>query len=218
MISRYKALIFDMDGTLLDSMGFWRRQSLEFLRARNLPVPDEMVGRELEYTASQSADLFIRTYGLRETVGEIINEGERGMLDKYRFSIGEKAGSLSFLRQAHGRGYRMCVATAAPYENAMVGLDKHGMTPYLDFVMSSSDVGISKREPEFFERVAARLCLPAKDCLVFEDTLSMMKAAKRAGCGVYAISEPIFKREWEEIGEVADRRFDHYDQLLPELS
>lgn len=216
MISKYSALIFDMDGTLIDSMGYWRRQNLEFLRARGLPVPEPMRGHELEYTGRQAAELYIKL-GLPMTVEQIFAECEQAMLVNYQSVTPEKPGALNFLQTAHRKGYRMCVATATPTKNAVLALDRLGMTPYLSFVTSIGDVGVDKREPEFFKRVCQRLALPGESCLVFEDALYAMKAAKRAGCDVYAIEERTAQADRREIEMVSDKVFRSFDQLLGEL-
>lgn len=217
MISRCKALIFDMDGTLIDSMGYWRRENIDFLIANNLPVPAEMRGREHLYNGRQSVELYNKTYHLNLSMDQYMRDRTQEMSSRYASGIPEKPGALNFIRQAHRRGYRMCVATATPTKDAIIALDKIGMTPYMEFVTSAEDVGEHKGDPRFFRAVAKKLGLPTNQCMVFEDALYAIKAAKRSGCHVYAIEEQTAQMDQHQIEMISDLYFHDYDELLGEL-
>lgn len=213
MTLKYDALIFDMDGTLLDSMPYWRMQNLVFLREHNLPVPEQMRGRETEISSRLATQIFVETFHLPMTPEEIFHGHERRMLDNYLTVIREKPGAKAFLERMARLNQRMCVATATPSDIAAQALEKQGMLKYFEFVVSREELGATKNEPVFFERVARRLDASCARLAMFEDALYAIQSACAAGMDLFAIYDDTARADAPRIKQLCRRYFESYDQL-----
>lgn len=214
----FDAAIFDMDGTLLDTMRYWRFTTLEFLLTHGLPVKDEDLVR-MQDTSSRKLlyDIAARegiAIGERQTV---ITELEDYMGRHYQFDSHPKDAHVrDFLQRLKDRGIRMCVATGSRREYARVGLGRAGILDFFEFVTDNYEAGngVTKVEPEYFIQTAARLGVAPERCVVFEDAHYAMAAAKKAGCRVLAIEDRTARMQKEKILEVADWYIKSYAELL----
>ena len=211
------AAIFDMDGTLLDTMRYWRYTTLEFLLAHQMPVRNEDLLR-MHYTSSRKLLFEIAErekieIGTRETV---VAELEGYMNRHYLYDCRLKESAVpDFLRRLHDLKLRLCVATGSPREYARNGLSRVGILDFFEFVTDNYERGdgVTKDNPEYFVHVAERLNTVPERCVVFEDALYAMKAAKAAGCRVVAIEETTAGSP-EPIRQLADRYIHSYKELM----
>lgn len=201
---RIKGAIFDLDGTLLDSMGTWSTLSAEFLRERGKETTDEFLERLRPVSLRDAAQLMIDTYGVTESVDEIVELflSRVGYFFDHVFEL--KRGAAEFVRGLRARGVPCCVATAAERIHTETALNRLGLLDAFDFVLTTTEVGKSKFEPDIFLTAAARLGAAAADCVVFEDSLYAMTTAKKAGFGVAAIHEPEAVGDLDAIHAVCD--------------
>ena len=211
------AAIFDMDGTLLDTMRYWRYTTLEFLLAHQMPVRNEDL---LRMHSTSSRKLLFEIAG-REgidigTFETVVPELEGYMNRHYLHDCHLKDVSVpDFLQCLRDSGIRMCVATGSPRAYARNGLKRVGILDCFEFVTDNYERGdgICKDRPEYFVHVAERLNTVPERCVVFEDALYAMKAAKAAGCQVVAIEEST-AGNLDQILEIADRYIHSYQELM----
>jgi HAD superfamily hydrolase (TIGR01509 family) len=202
--SKLKGAIFDMDGTILDSMGHWRSLNVEFLKKRGLPVPEEIQGQELITHSSAAARLYLEKFDLGMTIEEVIREFEDDMGPLYESVILPKPGAVKCLRALHAAGLKLCVATVTPKGVAEKVLMRHGLLGLFEFVVCATDTGLKKSGAEFFHEIAGRMNLKASDCVVFEDAVYAMRGARAAGCAVVAIEDASASPDLPEILEICD--------------
>ena len=213
----FDAAIFDMDGTLLDTMRYWRYTSLEYLLAHQLPVRPEDLAR-MEWTSSRA---LVKEIAEREgfDMGSwqtMVGELEEFMNRHYLHDAKRRENVPELLEKLRGMGKPMCVATGAPRQYARNGLSRLGILKYFEFVTDCYEFGMDKSQPEYFEEVARRLGTKPEKCVVFEDALYAMKSAKTAGCRVVAIEDSTARLQRDEIRAIADRYILNYSDLLDE--
>ena len=213
----FDAAIFDMDGTLLDTMRYWRYTSLEYLLAHQLPVRPEDLAR-MEWTSSRA---LVKEIAEREgfDMGSwqtMVGELEEFMNRHYLHDAKRRENVPELLEKLRGMGKPMCVATGAPRQYARNGLSRLGILKYFEFVTDCYEFGMDKSQPEYFEEVARRLGTKPERCAVFEDALYAMKSAKTAGCRVVAIEDSTARLQRDEIRAIADRYILNYSELLDE--
>ena len=213
----FDAAIFDMDGTLLDTMRYWRYTSLEYLLAHQLPVRPEDLAR-MEWTSSRA---LVKEIAEREgfDMGSwqtMVGELEEFMNRHYLHDAKRRENVPELLEKLRGMGKPMCIATGAPRQYARNGLSRLGILKYFEFVTDCYEFGMDKSQPEYFEEVARRLGTKPERCVVFEDALYAMKAAKAAGCRVVAIEDSTARLQRDEIRAIADRYILNYSELLDE--
>lgn len=213
----FDAAIFDMDGTLLDTMRYWRYTSLEYLLAHQLPVCPEDLAR-MEWTSSRA---LVKEIAEREDFDmgswqTMVGELEEFMNRHYLHDAKRRENVPELLEKLRGMGKPMCVATGAPRQYARNGLSRLGILKYFEFVTDCYEFGMDKSQPEYFEEVARRLGTKPERCVVFEDALYAMKSAKTAGCRVVAIEDSTARLQRDEIRAIADRYILNYSELLDE--
>ena len=179
-----KYAIFDMDGTLVDSMGFWKHLATEYLQSKGISVISENIQERIKpMTMSESAALFKQEFGL---TGDVEAEMNTMMEEHYRRDIPLKPGVLEYL-QAH-RDIKMCVASATAEHLMEACLRRLGVLPCFEFLLSCESVGAGKNRPAVFLEAARRLGAKPAEIAVYEDALYAVRTAKNAGfyvVGVY---------------------------------
>lgn len=206
-----KAAIFDLDGTLLDSMGVWAQIDVDFLGKRGIPVTDAYVKAVTSMGLREAAEYTIQRYGFAQTPEEIMDEWNRMCREAYAHTIPLKPhakGTLARLRQAE---VKLGVATALSPDLYVPALRRNGIYPWFDALTSAQEVRRGKGFPDIYLLAAQRLGVEPPQCMVFEDILSGILGAKAGGfytCGVYDESSA---HDWEKICAAADRTLTAYD-------
>ena len=187
----FSAYIFDMDGTLVDNMGFHVTIWTEFLASLGAPVDRETFYRRT--VGKVNAEILRDLYRADLSDAEIEDLSRRKeQLYRQRFAplIAQKAvpGLREFLQKAHQDGISMAVATSAGLENTRFILEGLSIATYFSALVTSEDVRRGKPDPEIFLIAAQKLGVPPEACLVFEDSPAGLEAAHRAGMRSVALS------------------------------
>lgn len=208
--------IFDMDGTLVDSMGYWGGLAAEFLRRYGFQTPpDGIMERIAPLTVAESAALFVRELGIPGTPQEAEAEMNAMMAEHYRRDVPLKPGVDLYLAGLAWRGTRMCVAssTAEPLMEAC--LSRLGVRERFEFLLSCDSVGAGKHRPDVYDAAAKRLgAEQAADVAVYEDAIYAARTAKAAGYAVVGVYDAAAADEWEAIRRLADETILDWETAL----
>lgn len=194
-----KAAIFDLDGTLLDSMGVWDQIDAAFLAKRGIAVPDDYMETVTAMQFRDIARYTIDRFGLDDTEDELMDEWDRMAHDAYTSVVRPKAHALDYLRYLKDTGARLAVATTMPAGLRAPALRHAGMLGMFDAIVGVDDVGRGKEHPDIYLEAAARVGVPAHAATVFEDLLAGVRSAVRAGMRVWGVYDASSAQVWPSI-------------------
>ena len=201
---RLKGAIFDLDGTLLDSMGVWDGAGEKYLaRKGRIPAPGL---REIlrPMTMAETAEYFRKEYGVPGSIEDICGEINALIEDGYVNFLPMKEAAGEFLRKLKEHGVRMCVATATDRPLAEGALRRLGVEGFFRGILTCSETGCGKDRPDIFLKALALLGTAMEETVVFEDSLHAIKTAKAAGFKVAAVYDASADGNREEIRACAD--------------
>jgi len=176
-----KAAIFDLDGTVLDSMGAWTELDINFLKAHGKTARSDVHDAVKALTLRQSAQYFQREYGVELTEDKIIDEIKLMIRTAYEKEIGLISGVYEVLNFLHSTGMPMVIATATDCDMAVAALKRLNVLDFFGKVFTCDMVGKSKTEPDVFLAAAEYLGVSPEDTLVFEDSSFAAHTAYKAG-------------------------------------
>lgn len=185
--------IFDLDGTLTDSMPYWKRLGGDYLRGKGIEPDERLLWMVKAMTMTQGAEYFIKTYGLSDPAHVIVAEMEAMMGAHYQNDVPLKPGVAEYLAALCARGAKLCVATATAEPLARACLTRLGVADCFQFISSCESIGVSKDRPDLYLLAAQRLGAAPEDCAVFEDALYAARTAREAGfytVGIFEESSP----------------------------
>ena len=207
-----KYAIFDMDGTLIDSMIFWKNLATEYLSSKGVKqLPEDIPERIKPMTMSESAALFQQEFGL---AGDPEAEMNAMMDAHYRSDIPLKPGVQKYLQTLRSRGVRMCVASATAEHLMEACLKRLGIRDFFEFLLSCETVGAGKRSPLVYQESAKRLNALPTEIAVFEDALYALQTAKDAGYYVVGVYDDSSAKNWQTIEKLADEIVLNWEEFV----
>jgi len=205
-----KGAIFDLDGTLLDSMGIWADIDKRFLAKRGIAMPDDYVEKVTPMNYQQASEYTIQRFQLLEEQEDIIREWVQMSVDAYRFEIKLKPFVKEYLTILKHMGVKLAVATAQTPELFESTLKNNGIFELFDAFTNLSEVHCGKGFPDIYLLAAQRLNLAPQDCMVFEDIYAGICGAKAGNfhtCGVYDSYSDYEKDKIEDSAEIYIHNF-----------
>ncbi len=197
--------IFDMDGTLVDSMGYWQRLSGEYLASKGVTENTEPVLERIKaMTVAEAAALFVQAFRLPGTAEDVAAEMNAMMDEHYRRDIPLKRGVPDYLERLRQAGVRMCVASATAGELMEACLSRLDAAKYFEFLLSCEEVGSGKSRPDVFLEAARRLGAKPPEIAVYEDALHAALTARRAGFYTVAVYDDSSRSAWEKLTALTD--------------
>ena len=197
-ITHFKGVIFDLDGTLVDSHWVWSQIDIDFLGKRGFEVPADYTKAVSAMDFRQAAIYTKERFGLKESLEEIRNEWRDMAIWHYANDIEAVKGAPEFVRKLHSRGVKLALATASSS---------------FDFFATTEQVERGKGYPDIYLFAAKGLGLSRKDCAVFEDIIEGVNGAKAGGFTVFARLNPLYTADREKIISAAHRCFESFTEL-----
>ena len=210
----FSAALFDLDGTLLDSMYVWNRVDEVFFAARGMAVPEDY-GRALAGKSyRESAQYTVEKYLPGERWEDVIAEWTRLSEIEYAQHVRLKPGALSYLRLLRREGVKLAVATALPPNLYGPCLENLGVMELFDALCSTEHTGgRGKASGEVYCLAALKLGVEPSECAVFEDVLAGIAGAKAVGMRAYCVRDAHAAKDFDAIAQIADGMVDSLDDM-----
>ncbi len=213
MLKKMKGAIFDLDGTLLDSMGVWRQIDIDFLGKRGLMVPIDYLQAITAMNFEVAADYTITRFKLPETPADIIAEWMTMAAHQYAHEVQLKPYVIEYLKQLKARDIKIAAATSSDRQLFEPCLKNNCIYEYFDAFAVTSEVKRTKGFPDVYEKAADRLALEASECVVYEDIYKGIEGAKMGG--FYAVGVEDEHSHYEK--DMIKRDADYYIESFLEL-
>lgn len=206
--------IFDLDGTLFDSMWVWDQVDLDFLGKRGFEVPDDYTKAIAHMDAHRTARYTIDRFELNEDIDDIVNEWFEMAKDKYAHDVICKQGAYEYVEKLHNQGVKIAVATSSDKVLFEKTLERTGLNKFIDAVVMVKEVSKGKSHPDVYLEAARRLGTNPCDTVVYEDILAGILGAKKGGFKTAAVYEERSKEDEKEILKECDYYIDSFINLL----
>ena len=209
-----KDLVFDFDGTLVDSMPTWGGKMLRILNEAGVSYPENIIEIITPLGDLGAARYFMEHLGVKESEEALLSKMDAYALPKYRDEILAKEGVREALSELRRRGHRLFVLTASPHRMLDPCLERLGLAPLFEGVFSCDDFATTKANPEIYDRLCERIGSQKEDLVFFDDNLGACKTAVSAGVRAVGVYDP----SGEKFTEALKRLCGDYVYTLAEVS
>ncbi len=215
MLQDIKAVIFDLDGTLVDSMWMWKQIDIDYLKLHNIPM-DENLQKNIEgMSMKETAYYFKDTYNISDSIEEMMDTWNEMARETYENKVDFKRGCENFLKNLKSKGIKTGIATSNSRELLDAVTDALNLDRYIDCFKTGDEVGAGKPAPDIYLSVANHLNVNPKDCLVFEDIIPGLQAGINAGMKTCAVRDDYSMDVDDAKNEMADYYIiDYTDERL----
>lgn len=217
MLDNKKAVIFDLDGTLVDSMWMWRDIDIEYLGRYGHTLPQELQN-EIEGMSFTETAIFIKErFQIPDPIEKMKADWLEMAREKYRNEVPLKTGALPFLQLLKKRGIAIGIATSNGVELVREVLQSLKVMPYFDSIHTCCEVEKGKPAPDIYLLVAEELGVSPAECLVFEDVAAGIMAGNNAGMTTCAVEDASSLDQTEKKKELADYYIKDYWELIEQI-
>lgn len=213
MLENIKAVIFDLDGSLVDSMWIWRDIDIEYLGRFGIELPKELQTEIEGKSFSETAVYFKERFDIPDSLEQMKEDWNRMAWDKYMNEVMLKPGADVFLHHCLDKGIKLGIATSNSRQLVEAVANARGFGKDFDCIMTACEVEKGKPSPDIYLAVADKLGVKPADCLVFEDITPGIMAGKNAGMRVCAVEDDYSMRQIEEKKALADYYIRDYYEI-----
>ena len=209
-----KACIFDLDGTLVDSMKVWAKVDRQFFLSKGMTIPEDYQKAIAHMTLKENARYTVERFGFSETPEELIAIWMGFAKAEYAFNIKAKSHAKELLSLLKQKGYRIALATSNSSDLYLPCLENNGLLPYFDFLQNAEALNTNKKEPKIYLALSEKMGAEAKETLVFEDILTAIKTAHNAGFRTVCVKDESSRKDLPIIETLADLVIEDFQSLV----
>ena len=210
-------IIFDFDGTLLDSMPFWDGLALSELARHGIEPVEDLLRHLPEMTMREVAEYQALHYPVLGTVDDIFANWEQQAREAFQNDLSYKPGALALLADLKRRGKKVAIATMSERAIVKLALQRNGAGTMIDILVTFEDVGVGKHEPAIWLEITRQLGVAPADCVVIEDAYFAACTAKIAGFWVIGVEDAANAPHAAHLQEVADLYVGSLEELIGQL-
>lgn len=214
MLKDIDAVIFDLDGSLVDSMWMWKQIDIEYLGRFGIALPDNLQAEIEGMSFSETAEFFKKRFQIPDSIENIKEDWNAMAWDKYSHEVPLKKGADDFLKYCRQQGILLGIATSNSRKLVENVTAVHGIRDYFECIMTGCDVTKGKPAPDIYLAVAGKLKVEPERCLVFEDIIPGIQAGKAAGMKVCAVEDAYSLAQKKEKMALADYYIEDYEEIL----
>ena len=209
----FDAMIFDLDGTLVDSMWMWRDIDIEYLKRFNIPLPKNLQSEIEGMSFTETAIYFKERFKINDDIEKIKKDWNDMAYHIYKNKVKLKNGALEFIKYLSCIGKKLGIATSNSKELTFACTDALGITSYFDSIITGCDVKKGKPDPTIYLENAKRLNVKPDRCLIFEDIPVGLMAGRNAGMSTCSIYDKYSANMAKEKLELSDFNIIDYVDL-----
>lgn len=212
-IKDIQGAIFDLDGTILDSMHIWSDIGLLFLKNKGIEAPEGIEDEFVKMSMVQAAEYYIKNIDPTATVMDIVNEVNSLVQGFYFNEVIKKDGAKEFLEFLKNRNVKMCVATATDKHLVEKALERNGIREYFSEIFTCGSVGAGKDSPVIYDVALKHLGTPKENTFVFEDALYAIETANKAGYNILGIKDISEKADPKTVKKLCNYYINDYSEI-----
>lgn len=210
MLKNIKAVLFDLDGSLVDSMWIWKDIDIAYLGRFGISLPEKLQSEIEGKSFSETAAYFKERFHIPDSIEKIKADWNQMAWDKYANEVPLKEGVFDFINECQKKGIKLGIATSNSRELVENIIQVHGIRDYFDCIVTGCDVKKGKPAPDVYLEASKRCVAQPESCLVFEDIVPGILAGKAAGMKVCAVEDAYSMHQKKEKKQLADYYIENY--------
>lgn len=210
----FKGAIFDLDGTIIDSMDVWEKIDIKFFTKRNIDMPNDYIDKINNMSFEDVAKYTIERFNLKEKEEDIIKEWNEMALYEYSNNIRLKPNVREYLEKLKKNNIKIGLATVSPKELYEPVLKNNDIYDYFDTFTTLQEVNKDKSYPDIYLLAAKKLAINPQNCVGFEDILIGANAMKKAKFQVVGVYDEYSSKDVENMKKVCDKFIYDFKELL----
>ena len=214
MLAGVSAVLFDLDGSLVDSMWMWKQIDIDYLGMHGKECSPTLQKDIEGLSIVEVAHYFKKNYGITDSIEDMIATWDDMAFDKYSHEVNLKPGAMEFLDYCKDKDIKLGICSSNSEKLIYAVLDAYNIRDYFGVIVTGQDVKCGKPDPECYLKAADMLKVSPSECLVIEDLTTGIMAGHNAGMKVVTIKDDYSEYQWEEKVDKADYAITDYTDLF----